>query len=297
MRLTQRSASRAEAPAADLPMQTLRLLSALGAAGAYAVADPTQDGMVLVRADRDGVSVGAGLYSIGCAEELVRHDLARYAAMPSGRASFRISEAGRAHLRRRNAASGDESAFLAQHCDVVEAETDLKGERVRVRKNDAESPLDWLKRRKDRQGEALVDEASHQAGERLRRDLTLAGFVPSVTARWDGHVANRGQSSAGRDPAHATDAALAARQRVTKALKAVGSDFADLLIDLCGFLKGLEAIEQERGWPSRSAKVVVKLALARLADHYGFERAAHGPAASRGVRAWRAVILEGGRTP
>jgi len=183
MRLTQRSASRAEAPAADLPMQTLRLLSALGAAGAYAVADPTQDGMVLVRADRDGVSVGAGLYSIGCAEELVRHDLARYAAMPSGRASFRISETGRAHLRRRNAASGDESAFLAQNCDVVEAETDLKGERVRVRKNDAESPLDWLKRRKDRQGEALVDEASHQAGERLRRDLTLAGFVPSVRSR------------------------------------------------------------------------------------------------------------------
>ena len=83
--------------------------------------------------------------------------------------------------------------------------------------------------------------------------------MPSVTARWDGHVANRGQSSAGRDPAHATDAALTARQRVTKALKAVGFDFADLLIDLCGFLKGLEAIEQERGWPSCSAKVVVKL--------------------------------------
>ena len=273
------------------------LLSALDAAGAYAVVDPTQDGMVLVRADRDGVSVSAGLYPVRFAEELVRHDLARYAQTPSGRAAFRISKAGRAHLRRRSAAAGNEPAYLAQHRDVIETEIDVEGERARVRMNAEESPLDWLKRRKDRHGEALVDETGHQAGERLRRDLTLAGMLPGVTARWDGLVANRGQSGAGRDPAHATDTALAARQRAMKALDAVGPDFADLLIDLCGFLKGIETIEQERGWPLRSAKVVIKLALARLADHYGFERAAHGPAASKGVRAWRAVILEGGRTP
>ena len=119
-------------------------------------------------------------------------------------------------------------------------------------------------------------------------------MLPGVTARWDRLAANRGRSGAPRDPAGATDAALAARQRATKALEAVGPDFADLLIDLCGFLKGLEAIERERGWPLRSAKVVVKLALGRLADHYGFQRAAHGPATSRGVRAWRAAVLEGG---
>src|SRR3954453_17691741 len=56
---------RTEAVAATLPKPTLRLLSALDAAGAYAVADPTQDGMALVRAARDGVSVGAGLYPCG----------------------------------------------------------------------------------------------------------------------------------------------------------------------------------------------------------------------------------------
>ena len=138
-----------------------------------------------------------------------------------------------------------------------------------------------------------MDEAGHQAGERLRRDLTVAGMLPGVTARWDGLVVSRGQSGAGRDPAHATDTALAARQRATKALDAVGPDYADLLIDLCGFLKGIETIEQERGWPLRSAKVVIKLALARLADHYGFERAAYGPASQR-VRAWRAAVLEAG---
>jgi hypothetical protein len=267
-----------------------RLLLALSGEGSYAVEDPTQPGTVLVRAERRGVSIGGGQFTADAVSELARHDLVAPLRSGGERRRLRISEPGRAHLRRR--AADQDSAFQAQHQDRIEGEAEVDGERVAVTIDAAESPLDWLRRRKDRHGQPLVDEACYQAGERLRRDLTLAAMLPSVTSRWDA-APDPTRGTRGRDFG-ATDVMIAARQRVTAALRAVGADLADLLIDLCGFLKGLEQIERDRGWPPRSGKVIVNLALARLADHYGIERAARGPAHSRGIRAWRAVVLDGG---
>jgi Domain of unknown function (DUF6456) len=221
---------------------------------------------------------------------LVRRDLARRAATASGRASYALSEAGRAYIRRRGAAARGEAAFPAQHRETVAAEILRDGERERVRLNAAESPLDWLRRRRDAAGQPLIDAAEFEAGERLRRDLTMGGMLPSVTARWEGAIGAGRQGP--RDPAGATDTMIAARQRTRAALEAIGGDFADLLVDFCGFLKGLEVMERERRWPARSAKVVVRLALRRLAEHYGLQGEAEGPSASRGIRSWRSLIEE-----
>jgi hypothetical protein len=254
----------------------VRLLVALGADGAYASVDPAQPDMVFVRTERRGISLGGARFRLAAAEELARQDLVS-TEQAAGRRSFRLSEPGAAHLRRH--ACDAASAFRAQHQDRVEAIREVEGQHVPLTVDAAESPLDWLRRRKDRNGEPLVDEACYQAGERLRRDLTVAAMLPGVTSRWD-PVAEARRGGRGRDPAAASDTALAARQRVTAALRAVGADLADLLIDVCGFLKGLEQVESDRGWPSRSGKIVLTLALARLADHYGIQRSARGPAQS-----------------
>jgi hypothetical protein len=189
-----------------------------------------------------------------------------------------MSAPGEAHLRR----AGAEDPFQDQHRDTGSATVPTETGPARLRISLDESPLDWLRRRRDRDGTPLIDEAAYQAGERLRADIHRAGLLPSVTSRWDPVRSDGGRHG----PADGTDRMVAARQRIRLAFEAVGSDFSDLLIDLCGFLKGLEAIERERRWPPRSAKVVVRIALARLAEHYGLESVATGPAESWRLRVW-----------
>lgn len=285
-----RVASPAGSPVSDtLGGEARRLLSILAQAETRVIADPTDESSVIVHRKRAGISVGAGRFARAIAETLVRQDLAAWREA-AGQAVLALSVPGQSYLRR--AGSPDaEAAFLHQHREVTSAviQTDMGTKRVRMDAD--ESPLDWLRRRKDRNGEPMIDEAAYQAGERLRTDIMLAGLLPGVTARWDAMPSSGGPSS----PSDATDRMVAARQRIRHAFDAVGSDFADLLMDLCGFLKGLELIERERQWPQRSAKIVVRLALARLAEHYGIEAAARGPAASRGIRTWQAVVIEGGR--
>jgi hypothetical protein len=257
------------------------LLQALDPAGSFAGPDPLDPALVQVRATRGGVSVAGPRFQRAAAEELARRDLAAWRDGEAGNpVRLQATAPGRAHLKRLGAGH-DETRFLEQHLVLEEASPEPGAPALRV--DAEESPLDWLRRRRDRNGEPLIDAAAHEAGERLRRDLTVAAILPGVTARWD----PTGGGGGGRDPAAATDAMVAARQRVARALDAVGSDFADLLLDLCGFLKGLETLERERHWPVRSAKVVVRLALNRLAEHYGLSVEARGPGASRGVRAWR----------
>lgn len=159
----------------------------------------------------------------------------------------------------------------------------------RLSARDAESPLLWMYRRKSASGESLIGAAEFAAGERLRSDLTFAGIMPRVTMDWSN--AARVDTSSIRERLNPSEAAIASRQRVDAALRAVGPDLSGLLVDLCGFGKGLELIERERCWPARSAKIVVKLALASLARHYGIDDAAIGQQKGR-VRSW---IGEGAR--
>jgi len=152
-----------------------------------------------------------------------------------------------------------------------------------LRVNLAETPLGWLRCRKGADGKALISEAQFEAGERLRADFTAAQMTPRVTADWSMPL-DASHTNAG-DRMDVSERAIAARQRFYRAVDAVGPGLAEPLIDVCCYLNGIKDAERRMGWPQRSGKVVLAIALERLADHYGFNGA---KTRRRGITAWHA---------
>jgi Domain of unknown function (DUF6456) len=220
------------------------------------------------------------------ASELVAAALSRGLFEARGDGTLVLSPPGAAFLRR-SLAAGDEFAAQHQRRTAVRVEGAGPGHSHAIVNQD-ESPLAWLRSRKGRDGLPLIDAAAFAAGERLRADFTRGQMAPRVTANWMAAVAHsRRDGSSGR-VADLTDATMAARQRVNKAIDEVGPEMGGLLIDFCCFLKGIEEIERERQWPARSAKVVLRLALSALARHYGLAPKARGRPRSLGLRHWGA---------
>lgn len=162
--------------------------------------------------------------------------------------------------------------FQAQHRLSARRQIRLGSEEIVVEVNDGESPLGWLRRRKGGDGKPLLSESQFEAGERLRRDFTIGQMTPRVTADWSRPIS--GGAGRPRDPAEIAHHALAARQRVSQAVGAVGPGLSDILLSVCCHLQGLEAAERGFGWPKRAGKLVLQIALDRLAAHYGIEESA-----------------------
>jgi hypothetical protein len=196
-----------------------------------------------------------------CAAEYVAGFRTRDWLVPLGTEpeSFRLSEAGAAWLKRSEA---DGDPYGAQHQLLrTRPIIDADGIERIVTVNDAESPLGRLYARK------LIDQAQFAAGERLRRDYTLAQLSPRLGVDLSGQAA-LGKRGAERGRLLA-DTVLAAKQRFRAAMIAAGPGLNDLLYDVCCALAGLEEAERQFGWPLRAGKVVLGLALDRLALHYG----------------------------
>ena len=159
--------------------------------------------------------------------------------------------------------------FIEQHqCRTIE-QRNVNDVNQQVMINDRASPLGWLARRKDASGQPMISKAQFAAGERLAQDFQFAGMMPRITSSWSGLDSRGQQRSAALSGVMMSDNALAAKQRVRGAINEAGSDLADILLDICCFQIGLSQAEKTRGWPRRSGKIILRIALDRLADHYG----------------------------
>jgi hypothetical protein len=127
--------------------------------------------------------------------------------------------------------------------------------------NAAESPLGWLLSR------GLVTQVQFDAGERLRGDWERAQLAPHVTMHWGSAPigSRRGGPSAG---GNLTAAAIDARARFDAAIAAAGPGLADILWRVVCAGDGMRDAESALGWPARAGKLVLTLALDRVAAFY-----------------------------
>lgn len=113
-----------------------------------------------------------------------------------------------------------------------------------------------------------------EAARRLAQLFERARMRQRVTMSYDPTRLGGGERQTRQG--ELADSAMVARRLLSGLAAWVPRDCWDLLIDICGFDKGLQQIEAERGWPRRSAKLVLRIGLDHLASIMGLSEKAGG---------------------
>lgn len=116
-----------------------------------------------------------------------------------------------------------------------------------------------------------------EAGERFHRLFERAQLRKRTTMSYSAEQTASSQRSASA-PDDLTDMAMDARRQMESLCVSMPADCRGVLLDVCGFEKGLQVIEAERGWPRRSAKLVLRIGLEQLATCFGLSASAVGKA-------------------
>ena len=127
--------------------------------------------------------------------------------------------------------------------------------------NLAESPLGWLFAR------GHLTRRQFDAGERLRSDWERAQLPPRVTMAWDAAPVARGRGGAANAP-DLNGAQIDAKRRFDDAVAFAGPGLADILWRIVCAGEGMRDAETALGWPARAGKLVLTLALDRVAGFY-----------------------------
>jgi len=164
-------------------------------------------------------------------------------------------------------------AFAAQHRVVVTDKDD-------VTRNLMESPLRPL----CAGSPAFLAPHQQVAAERIMRWAERARMMPRITTSYGtGHIASTSRRQP--DPTAISDMAVQARKHLSAIYALLPHDCAEIVTDICVFELGLQQAEQARGWPRRSAKLVLLIALDQLARSYGLAPQAEGAIKGR-QRIW-----------
>lgn len=261
----------------ELRLEAKRILRRLCETATFLVMAPAMEKAAVMRKSEKGHPVKIAVLDRHIAQAFALKDWIECAKTGKVR-TYHITSAGKAGLKRilanEAAENGDvgsfcEDAFLAQHKEWDDTQPVLpaNNRRKKPRYNLAESPLTSLGRRKDCDGLPFLSTELIQAGEHLREDFEMAQMGARVTQNWDRFLVGgrSGGFSAGRGPAEGPQDA---REHVAQALKFLGPGLGDIALRCCCFLEGMETAEKRMGWSARSGKIVLRIALQRLKQHY-----------------------------
>ena len=240
----------------DLSAQEVRLLRLLAKA---------PDKTLKLRAEADNLIISGRSHTHSFKSEVIQR-MTRLAYVFIAEDQIGLTTQGRLSLKAALRARAGEG--LARNNSVELVEQVIDGEQKLAHVNIDESPLSRLYKRRKHDGTGYISDQEFLAGERIRADFRRANLEPKISANWSmtaGSAGKGGKSSA----SDISDIAIDARTRFHRSLECIGPDLAGVVVDVCCFLKGLETVERERRWPPRSAKLMLKTALAALARHYG----------------------------
>ena len=257
-----------------------RILRRLAEPGAVLAIAPDLERAVVLREFPDGRTARTGVVERKFAHAFALKEW--ISLRKAGRVTtYDLSSIGRLALKRLmdEAPAGLAEAptpFADQHRDWEEKDIPTPEGPRRLRYNLAENPVAVLGRRKDKDGMAFLSPDLINAAERLREDFELAQMGPRVAQNWDRFL-TAGDRGGFRGDAGTAEGPRAARDRVAAALRDLGPGLGDVALRVCCFLDGIEAAEQRMGWAARSGKIVLRIALQRLARHYDETYGKSGP--------------------
>lgn len=270
------AATRATAPneiaPSDAVMKTesARILRRLNEPGACLAVAAEMEKAVVVRDSDAGQTIRTAVVDRPVVEAMALTDWI-VCATPGRVARYHITPTGRAALRQILAKAESDHQGMAECAAPFDAANrspepgGSSGGRGAARYTAVESPLQLLSRRKNRDGSRFLANDLVAAGERLREDFELTQLGPRVAQNWEDFLTPKGPASG---PVSGDARSTGARDRVAAALGALGPGLGDVVLRCCCFLEGIETAERRMGWSARSGKIVLRIALERLRDHY-----------------------------
>jgi hypothetical protein len=263
---------------AEIEREGLRILRRLAEPGTVLAVAREMEMGVVVRDIGDGAPPQrVAVVARAIAEAMALKDWIGCETPEARVARYRITGTGRGALKMLMAAAENRAQGFAESQTALSGNSDDPNLR-HMRTALAESPLAGLARRNDKDGQPFLSRTLVGVAERLREDFELANTGPQDFAQWERVLdAAAGEGVALVGPTAGSTGARAAHDRVQAALTDLGPGLADVALRCCCFLEGLEALEKRMGWSARSGKIVLRIALQRLQQHYLRTQGKYGP--------------------